>query len=293
MDIENLLNNGKLLLIAGPCVIENRELILETAKTLKEICDRLSLSFIFKSSYDKANRTSLNGYRGLCSPGVPTAATGSDVYVEASRRQSMVKGLEILDEVKKTLGLCITTDIHSPEEAELAAQVVDLLQIPAFLCRQTDLLTAAARTGRAVNVKKGQFLAPWDVKNILDKLKSAGSGPFLLTERGTTFGYNNLVVDFRSIPIMRSFGCKVVFDATHSVQLPGGSGDRSGGQREYVPTLALAGVAAGADGVFLEVHPYPDNALCDGPNMLELKNVEGLLSAAGDIHKIVNSYKNI
>ncbi|MBF0456627.1 MAG: 3-deoxy-8-phosphooctulonate synthase [Nitrospirae bacterium] len=278
MNIEDLLNNGKLLIIAGPCVIETREIVMETAATLSEICGRLNLSFIFKSSYDKANRTSLTGYRGL----------GSGNNESDAGKDSMMKGLEILDEVKKQLGVCVTTDVHSPEEAKEAAKVVDLLQIPAFLCRQTDLLTAAAGTGRAVNVKKGQFLAPWDVKNILAKCNSAGSGPFLLTERGTTFGYNNLVVDFRSIPIMRSFGCKIIFDATHSVQLPGGSGECSGGQREFVPTLALAGVAAGASGLFLEVHPDPDNALCDGPNMLELKNVAALLSTAGDIYKIVN-----
>ncbi|WP_420264138.1 3-deoxy-8-phosphooctulonate synthase [Candidatus Magnetominusculus dajiuhuensis] len=294
MNIKDLLNNGKLLIIAGPCVIETREIVMETAATLSEICGRLKLPFIFKSSYDKANRTSLKGYRGLGSQTIRCNADGTVCEINEfdARRDSMARGLEILGEVKKTLGLCITTDVHSKEEAKAAAEVVDLLQIPAFLCRQTDLLTTAASTGRAVNVKKGQFLAPWDVKNILSKLNSAGSGPFLLTERGTTFGYNNLVVDFRSIPIMSAFGCNVVFDATHSVQLPGGSGDRSSGQREFVPTLALAAAAAGASGLFLEVHPDPDNALCDGPNMLELKNVEALLSVCGDIYKTVSGYKN-
>ncbi|MCG6552961.1 MAG: 3-deoxy-8-phosphooctulonate synthase [Candidatus Magnetominusculus sp. LBB02] len=284
MKIEDLLNSGKLLIIAGPCVIETREIVMETAAALSEQCGRLNLPLIFKSSYDKANRTSLNGYRGIGS-----AAASDNINEIDKKKASMAKGLEILADVKKTFGLCVTTDIHSPEEAKEAAEVVDLLQIPAFLCRQTDLLIAASATHRAVNVKKGQFLAPWDAKNILAKLNSAGNGPFLLTERGTTFGYNNFVVDFRSIPIMSSFSCsRVVFDATHSVQLPGGSGDRSSGQREFVQTLALAGVAAGATGLFLEVHPDPDNALCDGPNMLELKNVEALLSKANDIYKIVN-----
>ncbi|WP_157072891.1 3-deoxy-8-phosphooctulonate synthase [Candidatus Magnetominusculus xianensis] len=291
MDIENILNNGKLIIIAGPCVIETREIVMETARTLSEICGRLGLSFIFKSSYDKANRTSLKGYRGLGSLAADDSADRLSEFDDI-RKDSMKKGLELLDEVRKIFKLCVTTDVHSPEEAKEAAAVVDLLQIPAFLCRQTDLLTTASRTGRAVNVKKGQFLAPWDVKNILAKLNSAGSGPFLLTERGTTFGYNNLVVDFRSIPIMSSFGCKVIFDATHSVQLPGGSGDSSSGQREFVPTLALAGVAAGASGLFLEIHPDPDKALCDGPNMLELKNAETLLSTAADIHRTVNGYKS-
>ncbi|MEO5361279.1 MAG: 3-deoxy-8-phosphooctulonate synthase [Nitrospirota bacterium] len=293
MNIENMIDSGKLIIIAGPCVIETREIVMETAHTLSEICGRLGLSFIFKSSYDKANRTSLKGYRGLgCRAARDGAETLNEFNDNVIRKDSMKKGLEILDEVRKTFGLCVTTDVHSSEEAREAAVVVDLLQIPAFLCRQTDLLTTASRTGRAVNVKKGQFLAPWDVKNILAKLNSAGSGPFLLTERGTTFGYNNLVVDFRSIPIMSSFGCKVFFDATHSVQLPGGSGESSSGQREFVPTLALAGVAAGASGLFLEIHPDPDSALCDGPNMLELKNAETLLSAAADIHRTVNGYKS-
>ncbi len=241
--------------IAGPCVLESRQLALEVAGELAAMAQRLGLTLIFKSSYDKANRTASTSFRG----------PGMDI------------GLGWLAEVKEATGLPVVTDIHLPEQAAPVSQVADVLQIPAFLCRQTDLLLAAAETGRIVNVKKGQFLAPWDMKNAADKLKSTGNPRFWLTERGASFGYNNLVVDMRSIPIMQGFGAPVVFDATHSVQLPGGQGGSSGGQREYVQTLASAAVAAGANGVFLEVHPDPDRALCDGPNSLPLARVEQVL----------------
>lgn len=242
-------------ILAGPCVLESRQLALDVAKELAAISARLDVPIVFKSSYDKANRTSVTSFRG---PG-------------------MDMGLSWLAEVRETTGLPIVTDIHLPEQAEPVGRVADVLQIPAFLCRQTDLLVAAAETGRIVNVKKGQFLAPWDMKNACEKLRSTGNGRFWLTERGSSFGYNNLVVDMRAVPIMRGFGAPVVFDATHSVQLPGGQGGASGGQREFVIPLASAAVAAGASGVFLEVHPDPDRALCDGPNSLPLAQLEGLL----------------
>lgn len=242
-------------ILAGPCVLESRQLALDVAKELAAISARLDVPIVFKSSYDKANRTSVTSFRG---PG-------------------MDMGLSWLAEVRETTGLPIVTDIHLPEQAEPVGRVADVLQIPAFLCRQTDLLVAAAETGRIVNVKKGQFLAPWDMKNACEKLRSTGNGRFWLTERGSSFGYNNLVVDMRGIPIMRGFGAPVVFDATHSVQLPGGQGGSSGGQREFVIPLASAAVAAGASGVFLEVHPDPDRALCDGPNSLPLAQLEALL----------------
>jgi len=241
--------------LAGPCVIESREITLRTATALAAVAERLGLPLVFKSSFDKANRTAVTSFRG---PG-------------------MEEGLAILAEVKDETGLPIVTDIHSPEQAARVAEVADVLQIPAFLCRQTDLLVAAAGTGRIVNIKKGQFLAPWDMKNAVDKVRASGNERVWLTERGSTYGYNNLVVDMRAIPQMRSFDVPVVFDATHSVQLPGGLGAASGGQREYVPVLASAAVAAGADGIFLETHPDPDTALCDGPNSLPLDRVEPLL----------------
>lgn len=241
--------------LAGPCVIENREITLATARVLAGVADRLGLPLVFKCSFDKANRTAVTSFRG---PG-------------------MDEGLTILAEVKRETGLPIVTDIHSPEQAARVAEVADVLQIPAFLCRQTDLLVAAARTGRIVNIKKGQFLAPWDMKNAVEKVRASGNEQVWLTERGSTYGYNNLVVDMRSIPEMRKFDVPVIMDATHSVQLPGGLGGASGGQREYVPVLACAAVAAGADGVFLETHPDPDAALCDGPNSLPLDKIESLL----------------
>ncbi|EPR42194.1 2-dehydro-3-deoxyphosphooctonate aldolase [Desulfovibrio sp. X2] len=242
--------------IAGPCVLESRSLVLEASAAVAEAAARLGLRVIFKSSFDKANRTSVKSYRG---PG-------------------MKQGLEWLAEARETSGLPVITDIHLPEQAAPVAEVADVLQIPAFLCRQTDLLVAAAATGKVVNVKKGQFLAPWDMRNAVGKLREAGTERIWLTERGASFGYNNLVVDFRSIPIMKAFGHPVVFDATHSVQLPGGQGQCSGGQREHVPTLARAAVAAGAGGVFLEVHPNPDKALCDGPNSWPLDKLLPLLT---------------
>lgn len=243
------------LVIAGPCVIEDPGMILETAIELKRITGDLKLPFIFKSSYDKANRSSGQSFRG---PGLK-------------------EGLAVLARVREKIGVPILSDVHTAEEASVAGGVLDVLQIPAFLCRQTDLLEAAARTGRAVNVKKGQFLAPWDMANVVQKLEAAGNRRLLLTERGASFGYNNLVTDFRALPIMRRLGYPVIFDATHSVQLPGGAGSRSSGQREFVAPLARAAVAAGCEGLFMEVHPDPDRALSDGPNMVPLAEIRGLL----------------
>ncbi len=241
--------------IAGPCALESRDIALRVADHVAEVAGRLGLCVVFKSSFDKANRTSITSFRG---PGMDT-------------------GLEWLAEIKRETGLPIITDIHLPQQAASVAEVADVLQIPAFLCRQTDILMAAAATGRIVNVKKGQFVAPWDMRNVVGKLRESGSETIWLTERGASFGYNNLVVDMRSIPAMKEFGHPVVFDATHSVQLPGGQGACSGGQREYVPVLARAAVAAGASGVFLETHPDPDSALCDGPNSWPLERLEPLL----------------
>jgi 2-dehydro-3-deoxyphosphooctonate aldolase (KDO 8-P synthase) len=242
-------------LIAGPCVIESERLALETAQRIAEIARALSIPYIFKSSYDKANRSSGSSFRG---PG-------------------LTEGLAILKKVRDQVGVPVLTDVHSVEEAVRAGEVVDVLQIPAFLCRQTDLLHAAARTGRVVNVKKGQFLSPGEMSNVVAKLEESGTRRILLTERGTTFGYHNLVVDMRALPIMRQFGYPVVFDATHSVQLPGGGGTRSSGQREFVAPLACAAAAAGCDGFFMEVHPDPDRALSDGPNMVPLHDLKKLL----------------
>ena len=244
-----------LFLIAGPCVIESREHCLFMADELKKITSSCGVTFIFKASFDKANRSSIKSFRGV----------------------GVTEGLKILGEVRKSIGVPVLTDIHEADQADAVGQVVDVLQIPAFLCRQTDLIVAAARTGKIVNVKKGQFLAPWEMKNVVDKAKEAGSERFMLTERGASFGYNNLVVDFRSFPIMRSFGCPVIFDVTHSLQLPGGQGQSSGGQPQYIPHLARAGVAAGLDGFFMEVHDNPAKALSDGPNALELSLLKPLL----------------
>ena len=244
-----------LFLIAGPCVIESRDHVLFMAAELKKITSACGVPFVFKASYDKANRTSLKSYRG---PGLQ-------------------EGLDILREVREKVGVPILSDVHEPSHAEAAGRILDILQIPAFLCRQTDLILAAARTGKIVNVKKGQFLAPWDMKNIVDKMSEEGAGRLLLTERGASFGYNNLVVDFRSFPVMQSFGVPVVFDVTHSLQLPGGQGQSSGGQPQYIPHLARAGVAAGVDGLFMEVHENPAKALSDGPNALNLALLPPLL----------------
>jgi 2-dehydro-3-deoxyphosphooctonate aldolase (KDO 8-P synthase) len=253
----------RLFVIAGPCVIESQSLTFRIARFLKTICGDLGIPYIFKSSYDKANRTSLNSYRG---PGLSL-------------------GLEILEGVRNQVGVPVLTDVHSPAEAERAASVVDVLQVPAFLVRQTDLLVAAGRTGKPVNVKKAQFLSPWDMASVVEKIRSTGNDKILLTERGTQFGYNNLVVDMRSFAVMAQLGHPLVFDATHSVQLPGDRGSCSGGDRRYVPHLACAAVAAGADGVFLEVHEDPERALCDGPNSLRLDEVPGLLKRLLRIHQ--------
>jgi 2-dehydro-3-deoxyphosphooctonate aldolase (KDO 8-P synthase) len=246
-------------LIAGPCVIESRALALEVAERMKSITDRLGITYVFKASFDKANRSSGSTFRG---PGVH-------------------EGLEVLAEVKQRFGVPVLTDIHESQQAAPVAAVVDVLQIPAFLCRQTDLLLAAAEavrgTNKTINVKKGQFLAPWDMAQVVNKLRKAGVENLWLTERGSSFGYNTLVVDYRSIPQMQILGCPVIFDATHSVQQPGGQGSSSGGQREFVAPLARAAMAVGVDGLFMEVHPDPDNALSDGPNMVPLQRVEALL----------------
>jgi 2-dehydro-3-deoxyphosphooctonate aldolase (KDO 8-P synthase) len=262
---------GDLVMIAGPCVIESAELTLTIARTLKDYAAELDLPLIFKASYDKANRTSLASFRG---PG-------------------LARGLEILAQVKDETGLPVISDVHQVAEVELAAQVLDILQIPAFLCRQTDLVVAAAASGKAVNIKKGQFMAPWDLVPVVNKAFSTGNRKVLLTERGAMFGYNNLVVDFRSLPLLRRLGCPVVLDVTHSVQLPGGQGTCSGGQREFIPPLARAGVAVGVDALFMEVHPDPDKALCDGPNSLPLAQVRLLWSHLKALHRLVREQEKI
>ena len=245
-------NHLPLVVIAGPCQLESREHGLEVSAALREMSDRTGVAFIYKTSFDKANRTSLSGRRGL--------------GLEAS--------LPIFAEIRETTGMPVLTDIHTAEQCAIAAQAVDVLQIPAFLCRQTDLLIAAAETGKVINVKKGQFLAPWDMKNVVGKITAAGNPNVLSCERGVSFGYNTLVVDMRSIPIMKEFGAPVVFDATHSVQQPGGRGTSSGGQRQYAPHLARAAVSLGVAAVFMETHPDPDNAPSDGPNMIPLARFE-------------------
>ena len=254
-----------LVLIAGPCVIESEEIAMEIAEKLKSITGELHVPFIFKASYDKANRTSINSFRG---PGL------SD-------------GLKILQKIKTELDLPILSDVHKEEEIDPAAEVLDILQIPAFLCRQTDLLVKAAKTGKPINVKKGQFLAPWDMKNIVVKLEESGNSNILLTERGTTFGYNNLVVDMRSLVLMREYNCPVIFDATHSLQQPGGQGTTSGGQSEMVPDLARGAVAVGCDALFMEVHTDPSKALSDGPNMLQIDMLPELLEQLVTLDQIV------
>lgn len=257
---------SKFKLIAGPCVIESEENVMEIAGKIKEIAERLDLDYYFKASFDKANRTSIKSYRG---PGID-------------------EGLRILKKVKDTYGLKICTDIHEPWQAEKAAEVCDIIQIPAFLCRQTDLLVAAAKTGKLINVKKAQFLAPWDMKNVVNKLEEAGNSNIMLCERGTSFGYNTLVVDMTGIVEMKKFGYPVVFDATHSVQKPGGKGTATGGNRDNVEPLAKAAVAAGADALFFEVHPDPDHAKSDGPNMVKLEEFEGLLKRVIKVYDAVH-----
>lgn len=259
------IGGDKLTILAGPCVIESQEILAKTADELKKITQKLGINFVFKASFDKANRSSLDSYRG---PGIE-------------------KGLELLAKIKKDLDVPIVTDIHLPEQAAIAAEVADILQIPAFLCRQTDLLVAAAKTGKIINIKKGQFLAPEQMKPLINKVKDSGNSNITLTDRGTTFGYNNLVSDFRAIPIMQELGYPVIFDATHSVQLPGAQGECSGGDRRFVPVLAKSAVAAGVNGLFFEVHPNPDTALCDGPNMIALNNAESLFKICKEIYEIV------
>jgi 2-dehydro-3-deoxyphosphooctonate aldolase (KDO 8-P synthase) len=267
---EILIGKGNpLVLIAGPCVIENEEMIFTTAIKLKEICGRLGLSFIFKSSYDKANRTSLSSFRG---PG-------------------MEKGLRILTDIKKRLSIPILSDVHSVEEVKAASQVLDVLQIPAFLCRQTDLILSCSRTGKPVNIKKGQFLSPWDVKNVIEKFISTGNHHLMITDRGTSFGYNNLVVDFRGFPVIRSFGYPMLFDVTHSLQLPGGEGSQTGGQREFAAPLARAAAATGVDGLFIEVHPNPTRALSDSATMLPLDEMETLLNQVKAVYETVRKWE--
>ena len=257
---------GDLSFILGPCVVESSQHAMFMAQEINDICKHVGVGFVYKSSFDKANRSSIESFRG----------------------QGMEFGLDVLAQVKSEIGVPVITDIHEPWQVEKTAEVADVLQIPAFLCRQTDLLVEAAKSGKAVNVKKGQFLAPWDAKNIVEKLQAAGSNKVLLTERGTSFGYNNLVVDLRSFPIMRSFGVPVVFDVTHSLQLPGGLGKATGGQSEYIENFARAGVACGVDAVFMEVHDNPAKAPSDGPNQLPLSRLEKLLTKLKQIHELVN-----
>ncbi len=252
-----------LLLIGGPCALESEDLARKVAETMQVICGRLGISYVFKASFDKANRTSLSSYRG---PGLE-------------------KGLATLAKIRQELQVPVISDVHDINQVKAAAEVLDMIQIPAFLCRQTDLLTAAALTGKVVNVKKGQFVSPWDMKNVVEKIRGCGGKKLMLVERGASFGYNNLVVDMRSLPIMRSFGCPVIFDGTHSVQLPGGSGGVSAGQREFIEPLAKAATAVGIDGLFMEIHPDPDKAFCDGPNSIPLGDIEKLLRKIVRIHE--------
>lgn len=255
-----------LMLIGGPCALESEDLARTVASAMKDICGRLGMNYVFKASFDKANRTSITSYRG---PGLE-------------------KGLETLARIREDLQVPVISDVHEVTQVEAAAKVLDILQIPAFLCRQTDLLSAAAKSGKPVNVKKGQFVSPWDMQNVVNKLRESGSTKIMLVERGASFGYNNLVVDMRSLPVMRSLGCPVVFDATHSVQLPGGAGGSSSGQREFIAPLTRAAMAAGIDGLFMEIHPDPDKALCDGPNSIPLDAIEDLLVQILRIREAVN-----
>ena len=254
---KSMQDSRRLTLIAGPCVIESEKLCFEVAASLKKTCAKLGINYVFKASFDKANRTSGKSFRG---PG-------------------LIEGLTVLARVREKFELPVLTDVHTEEQTANAAEVVDILQIPAFLCRQTDLIEAAVNTGKIVNIKKGQFLSPGEIGRVVDKARSGGGKKILLTERGTTFGYNNLVADMRSIPIMKRTGCPVIFDATHSVQLPGGGGDKSSGQREFAPVLARCALAAGANGLFIETHPNPDKALSDGPNMIALEDMPAVLKS--------------
>jgi 2-dehydro-3-deoxyphosphooctonate aldolase (KDO 8-P synthase) len=258
--------NRPFLLMAGPCVLESESMAREVAAGLAEITSRLGISYVFKASYDKANRTSLDSFRG---PG-------------------LTEGLKILARIRQDFQVPVISDIHEQAQVAPAAEVLDILQIPAFLCRQTDLLVAAARSGKVISVKKGQFVSPWDMRYAVDKINSVSRNRLLLVERGTSFGYNNLVVDMRALPVMRALGCPVIYDATHSVQLPGGAGGSSGGQREFIAPLARAAVAAGVDGIFMEIHPDPARALCDGPNSWPLIEAENLLRQFLALHAVVN-----
>ncbi|HOX05484.1 MAG TPA: 3-deoxy-8-phosphooctulonate synthase [Planctomycetota bacterium] len=264
-----VLGRGRLFLIGGPCVLESRDLAFRVCEGLQAVCAELDIAYVFKASYDKANRTSVKSFRG---PGPE-------------------EGLELLARVAAKFGVPVLTDVHSPDEAEKAARAVDVLQVPAFLCRQTDLLLACGETGLPVNVKKGQFMAPWDMRQVVDKIRSTDNSSIMLCERGSSFGYNNLVVDMRGLAVMKSFGYPVVFDGSHSVQLPGAgaSGQSSGGERAFAPHLIRAALAAGADGLFLETHPHPEKALCDGPNMLPLSEMKGLLAGAKRVFEAVRA----
>ena len=258
-------NNKPFTLIAGPCQLESEEHAIKISTELKNITQELGINLIYKTSFDKANRTSLKGKRGI----------------------GLEKSLPIFDKIKKEVGVPLLTDVHNVEQCSIAAEHVDVLQIPAFLCRQTDLLVAAAKTGKIINVKKGQFLAPWDMSNVIKKIEESGNKNILITERGASFGYNTLVTDMRALPIMSKFGFPIVFDATHSVQQPGGMGEKSGGQREFVPYLARAAIAVGVGAIFLETHEDPDNAPSDGPNMVPIKEVKSLLKKLTEIDKLV------
>lgn len=261
------IGGNKMVLLAGPCAIEkDLSILFKTAEKLKEITTKLDIPFVFKSSYDKANRTSISSYRGI----------------------GIEKGLEALAEIKKEFDVPIITDFHTIDQAPIAAEVADILQVPAFLCRQTDFLIAAASTGKIINIKKGQFLAPGDIKNSAQKVIDSGNNQVVITERGVSFGYNNLVSDMRAIPIIKNMGFPVIFDATHSVQLPGGNGSSSSGQREYAETLARAAIASGANGLFMEIHPDPDTAPCDGANMIYLDKAYDVLATCKDIFNVVN-----
>jgi len=266
----NISNSGPFILIAGPCQLENEKHALEVANELKKITEKLGIGLIYKTSFDKANRTSLKGKRGA----------------------GLEKSLPIFDKIRKDIGIPVLTDVHTIEQCSAVSNHVDVLQIPAFLCRQTDLLIAAAKTGKVINVKKGQFLAPWDMVNVTKKIEESGNKNILVTERGASFGYNTLVSDMRSLPIMAKNGYPVVFDATHSVQQPGGMGDKSGGQREFVEYLARAAIAVGVAAVFMETHPDPDNAPSDGPNMVPLSKMPGLLNQLVEIDKLIKNGKN-
>lgn len=262
-----IIGGSKLCIIAGPCVLENESIALSIAEKMKLITEKIDTGYIFKGSFDKANRSSIDSFRG---PGID-------------------RGLVILSRIRDEFEIPVLTDVHCVTQIKAVSEVADVIQIPAFLCRQTDLLVSAAKSGRPVNVKKGQFMSPWEISNVIEKLTSSGCSSIMLTERGTSFGYNNLVVDFRSLPVMRSYGWPVIFDGTHSVQQPGALGKSSGGQREFVPTLCRAAVAVGCDGIFLEVHPEPEKALSDGANMIKLSSVEDLLKEIVEIWSITKN----